>query len=230
MTPATLTLRLREIPVSAQRKAKGRPLRHKWTVDHCPLGGAAGLVDDARGAAVRGLILAHGGPVRDPAEFDRLAAAVKPEVPGAVRRIVVGIAPALVEYAAMSEELRKWEGPAIDDMRAQLEFYLPRHAITVHGMERLQHLPRYIEAMRIRLADMSLDPERDAGRQGVVDSAKASLRAKVSRLPAGREKTPAYKEILWRIEELRVSLFAQRLGTAKPVSQRRVEKMIEKLA
>ena len=230
MITATLTLLLREISVSAQQMTKGLPLRHKVAVDHYPHGGAAGLVDDARVATVRDLMLAHGGPVRDPAEFDRLAAAVKPEVPGAVRRIVVGIAPALVEYAAMSEELRKWEGPAIDDMRAQLEFYLPRHAITVHGMERLQHLPRYIEAMRIRLADMSLDPERDAGRQGVVDSAKASLRAKVSRLPAGREKTPAYKEILWRIEELRVSLFAQRLGTAKPVSQRRVEKMIEKLA
>lgn len=48
-------------------------------------------------------------------------------------------------------------------------------------------------------------------------------------LPAGRTKTKAYKDILWQIEELRVSLFAQRLGTPKPVSQRRIEKKIDAL-
>ena len=230
MVTATLTMLLREIPVNAAPMTKGLPLRHKVAVDHYPHGGAEGLVDDARVAAVRDLMFAHGGPVRDPGQFEELVRAVAPEVPGAVRRIVVGIAPALVEYAGMREELAKWEGPAIDDMRSQLDFYLPRHAITVHGMGRLQHLPRYIEAMRIRLADMALDPERDADRQEIVDSVTSYLKTKMSRLPAGRDKTPAYKDILWRIEELRVSLFAQRLGTAKPVSQRRVEKMIDKLS
>ena len=48
-------------------------------------------------------------------------------------------------------------------------------------------------------------------------------------LPAGRTKTKAYKDILWMIEELRVSLFAQRLGTPRPVSQRRIEKKIDAL-
>lgn len=230
MTTATLTLLLREMPVNVQQMTKGLPLRHKVAVDHYPHGGAQGLVEDARVAVIRDLMIAHGGAVRTPEEFDALKAEIKPKVAGEVRRIVVGLAPALVEYANMDAELQKWDGPAIDDMRSQLAFFLPKHAITLHGAGHLQHLPRYIEAMRIRLEDMRLDPDRDADRQEVVDEAKRYLERKMATLPANRRKTRAYKDILWRIEELRVSLFAQRLGTPQPVSQRRVEKMVDKLA
>lgn len=230
MVTATLTLLLREISVNAAQMTKGLPLRHKVAVDRYPHGGAAGLVDDARIAVIRDLMFAHGGPVRSPEEFEALAAEIKPEVPGAVRRVVVTLAPALAEYANLAAELEQWDGPAIDDMRGQLAFFLPKHAVTVHGIGHLQHLPRYIDAMRIRLEDMRLDPDRDADRQSVVDSVKRYLAAKMQRLPAGREKAKAYKDLLWQIEELRVSLFAQRLGTPKPVSQRRIEKKIDALA
>ena len=229
MVTATLTLLIREISVSAQQMTKGLPLRQKVAVDQYPHGGAKGLVEDARVAAIRDLMMQHGGPVRTPEEFSALVAKVSPEVPGAVRRMVVGIAPGLVAYANMAQELSQWEGPAIDDMRSQLEFYLPRNALTRHGLTHLQHMPRYIEAIRIRLEDMRVDPDRDADRQAIVDGAKSYLAAKLAKLPAGREKTRAYKDVLWRIEELRVSVFAQRLGTPKPVSARRIEKMVDKL-
>ncbi len=229
MVTATLTLLLREINVNAQQMTKGLPLRHKVAVDRYPHGGANGLVEDARVAVIRDLMMSHGGPVRTPEEFDALLAEIKPQVSGGVRRAVVNTAPALAAYADISVELDQWEGPAIDDMRSQLVFYLPRHAITVHGVQHLQHLPRYIDAMRIRLEDMRLDPDRDADRQEVVDGVKRYLADHMKRLPAQRSKTRAYKDILWLIEELRVSLFAQRLGTPRPVSQRRIEKKIDAL-
>lgn len=229
MVTATLTLLLREISVNAQQMTKGLPLRHKVAVDRYPHGGANGLVEDARVAVIRDLMMSHGGPVRTPEEFDALLAEIKPQVSGGVRRAVVNTAPALAAYADISVELDRWEGPAIDDMRSQLAFYLPRHAITVHGVQHLQHLPRYIDAMRIRLEDMRLDPDRDADRQAVVDGVKRYLADHMKRLPAQRSKTRAYKDILWLIEELRVSLFAQRLGTPRPVSQRRIEKKIDAL-
>ncbi|WP_288749558.1 ATP-dependent RNA helicase HrpA [uncultured Corynebacterium sp.] len=229
MVTATLTLLLREISVNAQQMTKGLPLRHKVAVDRYPHGGANGLVEDARVAVIRDLMMSHGGPVRTPEEFDALLAEIKPQVSGGVRRAVVNTAPALAAYADISVELDSWEGPAIDDMRSQLVFYLPRHAITVHGVQHLQHLPRYIDAMRIRLEDMRLDPDRDADRQEVVDGVKRYLADHMKRLPAQRSKTRAYKDILWLIEELRVSLFAQRLGTPRPVSQRRIEKKIDAL-
>ena len=142
---------------------------------------------------------------------------------------MVAIAPGLAEYSNLRAELAHWDGPAIDDMRAQLDFLLPRNAITVHGMSHLRHLPRYIQAMRIRLEDMNLDPDRDADRQAEVDNAKAYLSNRLRNLPAGREKTREVKDVRWMIEELRVSLFAQRLGTAHAVSLRRIQKAVDKL-
>lgn len=229
MVTATLTLLLRDITVNASQMTKGLPLRQKVAVDSYPHGGAAGLVEDARVAVIRDLLLANGGPVRSPEDFEALADTIRPQVAGGVRRAVVTLAPALAEYANIASELDQWEGPAIDDMKAQLQFFLPKNAVTVHGIGHLQHLPRYIDAMRIRLDDMRLDPDRDADRQSVVDSVKRYLAQRMKSLPAGRTKTKAYKDILWMIEELRVSLFAQRLGTPRPVSQRRIEKKIDAL-
>ncbi|MCG7455175.1 ATP-dependent RNA helicase HrpA [Corynebacterium tuberculostearicum] len=229
MVTTTLTLLMREISVNASQMVKGLPLQQRVAVDSYPHGGADGLVNDARIAAIRDLMLEAGGPVRTPAAFQKLKDTVKPQVPGRVRQAVVAIAPGLAEYSNLRAELAHWDGPAIDDMRAQLDFLLPRNAITVHGMSHLRHLPRYIQAMRIRLEDMNLDPDRDADRQAEVDNAKAYLSNRLRNLPAGREKTREVKDVRWMIEELRVSLFAQRLGTAHAVSLRRIQKAVDKL-
>ena len=229
MVTTTLTLLMREISVNAPQMVKGLPLQQRVAVDSYPHGGADGLVNDARIAAIRDLMLEASGPVRTPAAFQKLKDTVKPQVPGRVRQAVVAIAPGLAEYSNLRAELAHWDGPAIDDMRAQLDFLLPRNAITVHGMSHLRHLPRYIQAMRIRLEDMNLDPDRDADRQAEVDNAKAYLSNRLRSLPSGREKTREVKDVRWMIEELRVSLFAQRLGTAHAVSLRRIQKAVDKL-
>lgn len=229
MMTATLTLLLREISVNAGQMTKGLPLQQRVAVDQYPHGGAAGLVEDARVAAIRDLMIAHGGPVRSPEEFDQLRKKVAPEVPGVVRRTVVSLAPALIDYQSVADELNSWTGEAIDDMKAQLEFLLPRNAVTLHGVTQLRHLPRYLQAMRIRLEEMAQDPDKDADRQDEIEDAQSYLQMRLAKLPAGREKTREVKDIRWMIEELRVSLFAQRLGTARPISLRRIEKAVDKL-
>ena len=229
MVTTTLTLLMRDIAVNTAQMVKGLPLQHRVAVDSYPHGGADGLVNDARVAAIRDLMLESGGPVRTPSAFQKLKDTIKPQVPGRVRQAVVAIAPGLAEYSNLRAELAHWDGAAIDDMREQLEFLLPRNAITIHGMSHLRHLPRYIQAMRIRLEDMNLDPDRDADRQAEVDNAKAYLANRLRSLPPGREKTREVKDIRWMVEELRVSLFAQRLGTAHAVSLRRIQKAVDKL-
>lgn len=229
MVTTTLTLLMRDIAVNTAQMVKGLPLQQRVAVDSYPHGGADGLVNDARVAAIRDLMLEAGGPVRTPSAFQKLKDTVKPQVPGRVCQAVVAIAPGLAEYSNLQAELAHWDGAAIDDMREQLEFLLPRNAITIHGMSHLRHLPRYIQAMRIRLEDMNLDPDRDADRQAEVDNAKAYLANRLRSLPPGREKTREVKDIRWMVEELRVSLFAQRLGTAHAVSLRRIQKAVDKL-
>ncbi|AKK11282.1 ATP-dependent RNA helicase HrpA [Corynebacterium uterequi] len=227
---ANLTMLMRAISVNTNQMVKGLPLKQRVAVDRYPHGGAEGLVEDARVAAIRDSMRAHGGPVRDPEAFETLRAAVAPDVPGLVRQSVVSVAGALVLYHRVREELARWTGPGIDDMTAQLDFLLPARAITVHGMDNLKHLPRYLQAMSMRLDDMGLDPDRDADRQDEIDEVIAYLRAKLRALPADRAKQPAVKRILWDLQELRVSLFAQRLGTARQVSARRVRKAIDALS
>lgn len=114
-------------------------------------------------------------------------------------------------------------------MTAQLEFLLPRNAVTLHGAAQLRHLPRYLQAMHIRLEEMVQDPDKDADRQDEVEEAQSYLTLRLAKLPQGREKTREVKDIRWMIEELRVSLFAQRLGTARPISLRRIQKAVDKL-
>lgn len=229
MVTTTLTLLMRDIAVNTAQMVKGLPLQQRVAVDSYPRGGADGLVNDARVAAIRDLMLEAGGPVRTPSAFQKLKDTIKPQVPGRVRQAVVAIAPGLAEYSNLRAELAHWDGATIDDMREQLELLLPRNAITIHGMSHLRHLPRYIQAMRIRLEDMNLDPDRDADRQAEVDNAKAYLANRLRSLPPGREKTREVKDIRWMVEELRVSLFAQRLGTAHAVSLRRIQKAVDKL-
>ncbi|WP_293951193.1 ATP-dependent RNA helicase HrpA [uncultured Corynebacterium sp.] len=229
MITSTLTLLMREIEVNPKQMVKGLPLQQRVAVDNYPHGGSEGLVSDARIAAIRDLMFANGGAVRTPEEFEKLLAVVKPAAAGEVRRTIVDLAPALVLYANVMSELEGWTGPAIDDMMSQLEFLLPKQAISIHGAQRLRHLPRYLHAMTIRMEEMNRDPDRDADRQDEINAVKDYLDTRLAKLPTNRRATREVKDIRWQIQELRVSLFAQRLGTPMPVSVQRIKKMVDKL-
>ena len=230
MRTATLTMLMRDISVNVKQMVKGLPLQQRVAMDRYPHGGVSGLVADARVAAIRDLMMEAGGPARTPEGYLQLLAKVSPQVPGQVRRIIVTMAPALVTYSSVATELAKWEGPAIDDMKEQLEFLLPERAITKNGIGHLQHLGRYLAAMEIRLQEMGRDPDKDADRQAEVDEAKAYVRARLRSAPKAAASSPQVRELGWMIEELRVSLFAQKLGTARPISVRRICKAADKLA
>lgn len=226
---AQLTLLLRAIPVNANRMANGLPLKQRVAVENYPHGGLSGLVEDARLTAIRDLLVAHGGPVRSPGEFQTLSKKVSADAPGRVRQIIVELAPGLVEYEAMAHELQQWTGEAIEDMSTQLEFFMPPRAVSKHGIAHLRHMPRYIAAMRQRLDDMERDPDRDFDLQDKVNAVEDALRTRLKSLPSQYREARDVNELRWMIQELRVSLFAQRLGTAHSVSVRKIEKAIASL-
>ncbi|MBC3185401.1 ATP-dependent RNA helicase HrpA [Corynebacterium sp. zg-331] len=229
MFTTTLTLLMRAVSINAKQMTKGLVLQQRVALEHYPHGGVEGIVEEARVAAIRDLLLAAGGPVRSPEKFAALRDSLVPQVTAQVRRSIVTIAPALVSYERVANELSQWEGPAIDDMQAELHFLLPPKALIVHGMNRLKHLPRYLQAMTMRLAEMNHDPDKDAARQEEVDAVMTRLRAVLAKRPEGMDKTTPVKDVLWMIEEFRVSLFAQRLGTAQPVSRKRIMRAIDRL-
>ncbi len=120
--------------------------------------------------------------------------------------------------------IEAWK-PAIADVRQQLAELMPRGFLAATPDQRLTHFPRYLKAMATRLGKLaSAGHTKDAQRmaemmpfwQGYLNLAKRN-----------REKRlvdPALEEFRWMLEELRVSLFAQELRTAVPVSIPRLEK------
>jgi ATP-dependent RNA helicase HrpA len=98
------------------------------------------------------------------------------------------------------------------------------------GLGRLGDVGRYLEGVRLRLAKLGERPERDRDLMRRAQALEAEFTAARAALPPERRAAPEVVDLAWQLEELRVSLFAQTLGTARPVSEQRVRKAIADLS
>jgi ATP-dependent helicase HrpA len=215
--------------VSTRQMVKGMPLRQRVAVDTYPHGGPDALVDDCRVLACRELLERYGPVIRDPERCAEAVAAAKDKGPGLVRQIFVAIAPAVLAVSDMSQELEAWSGEAIEEMKGQLEFFLGPHRVARNGVENLRHVPRYVAAMKARLSLMESDPDREAALDDQVRECTQAIEETRNRIPASRAASPQFKAVEWLVEEFRVSLFAQHLGTSRPASAARVKKALAKI-
>ena len=116
-----------------------------------------------------------------------------------------------------------------DDMRAQLDRLVYRGFLHEIDWPHLVELPRYLKGMALRLDKLRSAAARDQQRMQEMADIQAQW---LQRHIAARDKgvfDPRLDEIRWLIEELRVSLFAQALGTAMKVSPARVERELQRL-
>jgi len=113
-----------------------------------------------------------------------------------------------------------------DDLREQLDSLVYPGFVRALDKTHLAHLPRYLKAMRLRAERLRQDATRDQARMLTVRLYWSEyLKLKASH--GGEDE--ALAELRWLIEELRVSLFAQELKTAEPVSPKRLGKLIEQI-
>ena len=98
------------------------------------------------------------------------------------------------------------------------------------GRRRLPDLRRYLAAADHRLDRLPGDAARDAARMARVHAVQAELDAFVAGLPPGRRDADEVRQLRWMVEELRVSLFAQSLGTPYPVSEQRIYRAMDQLS
>jgi len=135
----------------------------------------------------------------------------------------------LVEYAAATRKLKdtKHASEAVADCQQQLQRLMPRHFLIATPWSVLQHFPRYLKAIALRLDKCRADPARDAARQAELKP----LEQRYLRLLAERKgaQDARLQEFRWLLEELRVSLFAQELRTPQPVSVKRLEKVWQQI-
>ena len=199
-----------------------------------PHGSVTALLDDAVLCAVDDLLARHGGPAWDANGFAVLLAAVREDLTGTLLEILTVVARILRLAADVGGRLDQIElpvlQPAVADMRAQLSRLVHPGFVTAKSRRRLADVARYLEAMGRRLDTLTRDPSRDQLRMARIGETEAAHRALLERLTPQRRGDPAVRELPWMIEELRVSEFAQSLGTAYRVSPERVLRTIDDIA
>lgn len=135
----------------------------------------------------------------------------------------------LSEYQLVHKKIQaaKSNGQSIQDMRAQYEWLLQKEFIARIPYERLQHLPRYLKAINVRLEKLRGDAARDARQYTQMQSLQQAWQRKLTAQQGNIDAR--IEEFGWLLQELRVSLFAQELKTPVIVSVKRLEKLWEKM-
>jgi ATP-dependent helicase HrpA len=131
----------------------------------------------------------------------------------------------LIEYAAAARKIKDTKNApdATTDAAQQLQRLMPKRFLATSTYTQLQHFPRYLKAITLRLEKYRADPARDATR--LVELKPQEQR--FYRLLAERKGVldSRLTELRWLLEELRVSFFAQELRTPQPVSTKRLDKV-----
>jgi len=122
----------------------------------------------------------------------------------------------------------KAHGQAMQDIRAQCEWLLHKEFISRTSYERLQHVPRYLKAINVRLEKLRADPKRDALLLAQMQPLQQAWQRKLAAQQGDVDARVA--DFGWMLQELRVSLFAQELKTPVIVSVKRLQKMWETIA
>ena len=196
-----------------------------------PHGSVPALLEDALAAAVDDIVAQHvAGEVRTAAAFEQALKATRTHVAQRVLTIVAEIEPVLAQRTEVIALLGRMTAPAVSatvaDARAQLDSLVRPGFVADTGVARLPDLRRYLRGILVRLERAAENPRRDAGHQEAIDSVETAYADLLERLTPLRRRAEDVEAIGWMIEELRVSLFAQSLGTAHSVSAKRVRAAI----
>jgi ATP-dependent helicase HrpA len=226
MRRGTRRLLLLEVPSGARGIASNLAVPDKLALSRSPYPGAAALVDDCAAAAADELIARAGGPAWDEPGFARLIAAARSGLAALTAEVITGAARVMAEAHEVEVVLANAAAhagePAFADIRAQFWALIYPGFISAAGARRLADLTRYLRAIRQRLDKMAGDQIRDTERMAAVQRVAGAYASTLQALPPARRDAPDVQAIRWMIEELRVSLFAQTLGTPAPVSEKRI--------
>jgi len=208
---------------------KNIPDLQKMAVAFMPLGTAEELKAQVIDVALDRAFL-QGELPQDAAAFERLLGEGRARLTLIANEVARLAAAILVDYQAATRKLKDTRNqPEVSaDVTQQLQRLMPKRFLAVTPWAQLQHLPRYLKAVTLRLDKLRADAARDAARM-------AELRPQEQRywrLVAERKGAvdARMQELRWLLEELRVSFFAQELRTPQPVSVKRLDKVWAQLA
>ncbi|MBZ6254618.1 ATP-dependent RNA helicase HrpA [Streptomyces olivaceus] len=235
MWKGTRRLILRNIPVNPAKFASEKLTnQQKLGLSANPHGSIQALFDDCATAAADKLVADFGGPAWDEESYRKLYDKVRAEIVDTTVRTVGQVQQVLAAWQACERRLKAVRSPALlanlQDVRAQLDALVKPGFVTEAGIRRLPDLLRYLVAADRRLQQMPTGVPRDTSRMEKVQEMRDEYAWLLEQMPRGRPVPQQVLDVRWMIEELRVSYFAHALGTAYPVSDKRIVKAIDALA
>ncbi|MEU6848681.1 ATP-dependent RNA helicase HrpA [Actinacidiphila alni] len=232
MWRGTRRLILLNVPVSPAKFAADRlSNQQKLALSRNPHGSVQALFEDCATAAADRLIADHGGPAWDEESYRKLYDAVRADLVELTGRSVQRVQQVLAAWQSCERRLKDTSSLALvanlQDVREQLAGLVHAGFVTEAGLKRLPDLMRYLVGIDRRLQQMPTGVQRDTTRMEKVREIQGEYAELLAAQPAGRPVPAAVRDIRWMIEELRVSYFAHALGTAFPVSDKRVFKALD---
>ena len=218
------------VPNPGPRGYAGLDMAARLILGRYPQGGAQAVLDDCRDACID--LLLSGPPVRDEAAFSAAVGRITLELP---RRYAAALAQLVAALGLAWEVERAAEAlsspvvaQSVADIRSELGRLVGPGPATRFGVEQLPDLRRYLQALVWRVTKLPDDPAADQRR---LESARAAEQRMSQAVPGWPVVDPMatgepQRTARRMVDEYRVSLFAQHIRTAVPVSERRIEKFV----
>ena len=202
------------------------PNKAKLGLYFTPFGRVLDLIDDCIACAVDKLIADFGGFVWNEEGFNKLRDFVRENV----NEVTVDIAQKVEQILTLTHQLnQRLKGKmdftmafALSDMKSQISGLIYQGFVQKSGYARLPDLLRYLQAIDKRMDKLAQDVNRDRAAMLRVEQVQQAYQQLLAKLPKSKPISDEVAEIRYMIEELRVSLFAQQLGTKYQVSEKRV--------
>jgi ATP-dependent helicase HrpA len=194
-----------------------------------PYPNVAELVDDIRAAVAGSVVDAH-PPARDESAFAALATELDDVLGERIGQVRADVLKVLDAWRRTEKQISGRAElvtlAAMQDMRAQVARLVSRGFVADAGPDQLRRFPTYLAAVDQRRERLDSQVARDAQLMAQVADLQESYLHQVAALPEGRPPGAALRRVRWMLEEYRISLWAQQLGTAYSVSDQRIRKAL----
>nr|WP_175580484.1 ATP-dependent RNA helicase HrpA [Pseudoalteromonas sp. HF66] len=216
---------LLNVPSPIKYLQQNLPNKSKLGLYFNPFGKVNDLIDDCIAAAVDSLLIKYGN-IRTADAFEK----AKEQIRGELGDTVVEIATQVEQVLSIAHGLNKRMKGRVDltmitahgDIKSQLQSLVFKGFVSQHGAAKMTDLIRYLKAIERRLEKLPVDPNRDRLCVLELEKVAEQYQKLANKIPKGMPIPEEISAIFWMQQELRVSLFAQTLGTPYPVSAKRV--------
>lgn len=223
---------LLNIPSPVKYLQESLPNKSKLGLYFNPFGTVKDIINDCINAGCDELIQHVGQPTTD-IEFKQCREKVRAEIGDRVLHIAIDVEKVLNLAYQINKVIKKKTDfstvHAFSDLKQQLSRLVFKGFVTQHGVDKISDIQRYLSAALKRLEKLAIDPNKDRLHMIELDKVNVAFDKAEQQFSLQREKLAALKQLRWMAEELRVSFFAQTIGTKYPISAKRIYQQIKSI-